>query len=193
MGAEWGAWTVDYNSKYWGSSPVLCDSSPEKAPAVEEVVLYKDTDGNGFLDEITYDYDGDKKPDLVVSLLKYKDVSTTGADVAELFDPAEEKWQGLHEEFVKLADKNWQDALIVYRAAWKAGINTPELDDLAIAASTAEKYHKAYWIREKVFRMLDRKLADAGNTAEREKLQKAHFTGDVLAFAAFVSGSGKQQ
>lgn len=191
-GAEYGAWTVDYTSRFWGSGPVIGDSSPDKAPAVEEVVLYKDTDNNGFLDEITYDYDGDKRPDLVVSLLKYKDVSTTGADVAEVFDPGDLKWQGMHDRFLALTEKNWQDAMMVYRAAWKAGINTPELDDLAIAASTAEKYHKAYWIKEKVFRTLDKKLAAEGKSTEREKLQKAHFCGDVLAVCGIIGSTGWQ-
>jgi ABC-type glycerol-3-phosphate transport system permease component len=37
FGAEKGAWIVDEKAKYWGSSPVLGNSSPERAPKVEEL------------------------------------------------------------------------------------------------------------------------------------------------------------
>lgn len=183
-GAEWGAWIPDYGAKYWGSSPVIGDSSPEKAPKVEELVTYKDTNKNGFIDEITYDYDADSTPDLVISLLKYG----SDKDVAETFDPAKLKWQGLHEAFGKLVARSWDDALIIYRAAWTKGLNDAQMDDLSIAASTAEKYHKAYWLKEKLFRKLDRQLAQGGaeQKAAREQLQKVYFTGDTHGFANFI-------
>ncbi len=66
-GAETGAWCVDYTAKYWGSWPVAGNSSPLDAPKVEEVVQYKDTDKNGFFDEITYDYTGNKHIDVKIN------------------------------------------------------------------------------------------------------------------------------
>ncbi|HEU5132458.1 MAG TPA: hypothetical protein VFT26_10160, partial [Pyrinomonadaceae bacterium] len=57
-GAEWGAWTVDKNAEYHGGSKT--PSPKPLAPRVEEVVKYTDTDKNGFLDTIEYDYDGDR-------------------------------------------------------------------------------------------------------------------------------------
>lgn len=188
-GAEWGAWTVDYGAKYWGSSPVMGDSSPAKAPKVEEVVQYRDTDNNGFIDEIRYDYDGDKNIDLTVNLLAYKDAGTSqGGDAAEIISPADQKWQGMHELFGKISEEAWQDALKVYRGVWKKGLSTAELDDLAIASSTAEKYDHAYWLKEKIFRMLDRQLASQPEMKDkRAELQRLYFTGNIAGLVEFIS------
>ena len=140
LGAERGAWTVDYGAKYWGAGPVVTGgSSPLNAPHVEEVVQYHDTDNNGFFDEITYDYTGNKHIDLKINLLDYKDAEHPHPDGCEVYDPAKLKWEGMHELYTKISEDSFQQALVLYRAAWKAGLTTPELDDLAIAASTAEK------------------------------------------------------
>jgi hypothetical protein len=69
-GAEWGAWTVDKNAEYHGG--VKTPSPKPLAPRVEEVVKYTDTDNNGFLDTVEYDYDGDRTIDFKFSLLDYK-------------------------------------------------------------------------------------------------------------------------
>jgi hypothetical protein len=176
FGAERGAWTVDYGGKYWGAGPVVVGgSSKENAPHVEEVVQYRDTDNNGFIDEITYDYDGDKTVDLKISLL--------GHDQCDLIDPGQLKWQGMHDEFTKIAEESFQDALVLYRAAWKAGLTTPELDDLAIASSTWEKYDHGYWLREKIFRMLDKQMSGES----RDALRKAYFSGDDATVARMMS------
>ena len=69
LGAEWGGWTVDRNAEYHGGWKT---PSPKPiAPKVEEVVRYTDSDGNGFLDTVEFDYDGDRAIDLKVSLLDY--------------------------------------------------------------------------------------------------------------------------
>ena len=99
---------MDYGGKYWGAGPVVVGgSSKENAPHVEEVVQYRDTDNNGFIDEITYDYDGDKNVDLKISLL--------GQDKCDLIDPGELKWQGMHELFTKISEDSFQEALVLYR------------------------------------------------------------------------------
>lgn len=183
-GAEWGAWTVDRKARYWGGAgPNRGNSVPEKAPKVEEVVQYADRDGNGYFDEITYDYDGDRTIDLTVNLLE---IAGKDGDKAELFDPAAEKWQGLSERYKAQADKNWKIAMDIYHAAWKRGFTDAELEDLAVASSTAEKYDKAYWLRETIFRRLYKKLK--GDEAQQDRLVKAHFLGDGEAMVAFLQG-----
>jgi hypothetical protein len=54
-----GAWTVDKNAEYHGG---VKTPSPKPAPR-RRVVKYTDTDNNGFLDTVEYDYDGDRKVD----------------------------------------------------------------------------------------------------------------------------------
>ncbi len=97
----------------------------------------------------------------------------------------------MHETFTKLAAKSFDDGQIIYRAAWKKGFTMPEIDDYAFASSTGEKYHCGYWMRERVFRLVDRKLAqtsDEKSKQRRAELKKHHFTGDVKAMAALIEG-----
>jgi hypothetical protein len=185
LGAESGAWLVDYGGKYWGGHPVVVGgSSKEDAPHVEEVVQYKDTDNNGFIDEITYDYDGDKAVDLKINLLDFKDEKNPHPDESAAMDPGELKWQGLHEEFTKISEDSFQQALVMYRAAWKAGLTTPELDDLAIASSTGEKYDHGYWLKEKIFRVVDKQLE--GEKEKQTALRKAFFLGDYSKVVGII-------
>jgi hypothetical protein len=177
-GAESGAWTVDLDAKYWGSSPVVGNSSPAKAPKVEEVVLYRDSDNDGFFDTVTYDYDGDQTVDVTINLNDYK------LPKPKLINAANLKWQGMHELFKKLSNDSWNEAMLIYQAAWKAGINTPALDNLSIAASTQEKYISAYWLKQNVFRILDKKLSSEAEA--QAKLRKDFFSGNFKAVAKTI-------
>jgi rhamnogalacturonyl hydrolase YesR len=181
-GAEWGAWLVDYGARYWGSWPVTGDSSPERADKVEELIQYYDTNENGFFDRITYDYDGDKKVDFEVSLLKYKDEKNPEPDKCEIIEPSAEKWQGMHELFQEISEKSWQEALFLYRVIWKKGLNTAELDDLAICSSTNEKYEHAFWLKEKILRRILPRI-DGKNS---ESVLKFYYTGDIKGLALFL-------
>jgi hypothetical protein len=191
-GAESGAWLVDKDAKYWGGTPVvLGTSSPERASKAEEVVQYFDTDGNGFFDKVTYDYDGDKKVDTEISLLDYKTEQNPHPDVCELINPYDQKWKGMNEIFTKMAERSFDDGLIVYRAAWKKGLTNKEIDDYAFASSTGEKYECGYWMREKLFRLIDKKLSEAGDEKSKQlraDLKKYHFTGEVKAMAGLIEG-----
>ena len=132
-GAEWGAWTVDKNAEYHGGSKT---PSPKPiAPRVEEVVKYTDTDNNGFLDTIEYDYDGDRTIDLRVSLLDYRTPGNPHPDVVPLVDTHKEGWKGLNVLFGQIASQSFQEGLMVYRAAWRRGLTTPEIDKLASASA----------------------------------------------------------
>jgi hypothetical protein len=183
-GAEWGAWLVDYGGKFWGGAgPSKGNSNPEKATKLEEVVLYKDTDNDGYTDQITYDYDGDRTPELVVNLNELGEAGKK-SDVAQTFAPATLQYEGMHKLYQKISEDAWQEAQLLYRAIWKAGLNTPEFDDLAFASSTAEKYEHAYWLKQKVFRMLDEKLA--ADPAGQKQLRKAFFLGEMPALAEMI-------
>lgn len=187
-GAESGAWTVDYDARYWGGgSPGRYNSSPEIAPKAQEVVRYEDTDGNGFFDRISYDYDGDKIVDLQISLLDYADEKNPAQDVCELISPASEQWQGMHKLFIKITAESWREALVLYRATWKKGLTTAELDDLAIASSTAEKYNNAYWLKEKIFRLLDKRFKTLSAKEKQKLLYKYYFTGNIDSMVNLIA------
>ncbi|HEY5403963.1 MAG TPA: hypothetical protein VIK24_13910, partial [Pyrinomonadaceae bacterium] len=155
-GAEWGAWTVDKNAEYHGG--VKTPSPKPSAPRVEEVVKYTDTDNNGFLDTVEYDYDGDRKVDFKLSLLDYKSSAQPHPDVVTLIDTHKEGWKGLNILFGSISNQSFQEALSVYRAAWRRGLTTPEMDKLASAGSIGERYDHGYWLKEKVFRQIRMRL-----------------------------------
>lgn len=182
-GAEGGAWTVDKNAEFHGGKGTA--SKKPVASNVVEVVKYADTDADGFLDTVEYDYTGSGKPAFKVALLDYKKNGSDPQKVS-LIDPAKLGWKGMHELFKKLAQDSWLEALEIYRAAWKRGLTTPEIDRLAFASSLRQRHLNAYWIKEGVFRELCQRVNAqiAQAPAEREKWQQyvaeyveAYYTG----------------
>ena len=126
-----------------------------KAPEVVAALktLDKIFEQAGYTNRRIYvDYDGDKNVDCEVSLLDYKTEQNPHPDVCELINPYDQKWKGMADVFAKMAERNFDDGLIIYRAAWKKGLTNKEIDDYAFASSTGEKYECGYWMREKVFR-----------------------------------------
>ena len=181
-GAEWGAWTVDKNAEFHGGWKT--PSPKPMAPRVEEVVKYTDTDKNGFLDTIEYDYDGDRTIDLRVSLLDYRNAENPHPDVVALIDTHKEGWKGLNALFAKLADQSFQEALTIYRAAWKRGLTTPEIDKLAFASAPGERHDHGYWLKEKLFREI---RARVRNTQLEKDLTRLYYTGQFTEYARRIA------
>lgn len=64
-GAEWGCWRVDQNTEYYqGWDRLWINKNPKKFATVK----YTDKNGNGFLDYVEYDMDGDGKFETVFDL-----------------------------------------------------------------------------------------------------------------------------
>ncbi|HKR15718.1 MAG TPA: hypothetical protein VJT15_26875 [Pyrinomonadaceae bacterium] len=189
-GAEWGAWTVDKNAEYHGGNKT--PSPKPSAPRVEEVVKYTDTDNNGFLDTIEFDYEGDRTIDLRVSLLDYKSTAQRVPDGAVVFNTPAGGWKGLNDLFTEIANQSFQEALLVYRAAWRRGLTTPEIDKLANGSSVGERYRNAYWIKEKVFREIRKELhrvrsRDAALIALENDLIRLYYLGEFNEYAKRIA------
>jgi hypothetical protein len=193
-GAEWGAWTVDKNAEFHGGWKT---PSPKPiATKVEEVVKYTDTDKNGFLDTVEYDYDGDRTIDLRVCLLDYRSNTQPHPDVVPLIDTPREGWKGLNALFTKMADQSFQEGLLVYRAAWRRGLTTPEIDKLASAAAIGERYDHGYWLKEKIFRLIRSRLhevvaQDPAKKSDLDSLEKElirlYYTGNFPEYARRIA------
>ena len=193
-GAEWGAWTVDKNAEFHGG--VKTPSPKPLASHVEEVVKYTDTDNNGFLDTIEYDYDGDRKVDFKVSLLDYKTASNPHPDVVPLIDTQKEGWKGLNALFTRIANDSFQEGLTVYRAAWRRGLTTPEIDKLASAGAIGERYDHGYWLKEKIFRQIRARLqqvrqSEPSKASTWDRLEKdltrLYYTGEFDEYAKRIA------
>jgi hypothetical protein len=141
-------------------------------------VQYFDTDKNGFFDKITYDYDEDRKDDLVINLLEY------GKDSQALHNPGEIKWEGMHKLYKEISLKSFEDGLKLYRALWKKGLATAEMNDLSFASSVGDQYNQGYWMQEKIFRLLDKRFE--GDKKKQAALRKAHFTGDIAGLIKII-------
>src|SRR5215216_5890677 len=185
LGAEWGAWTVDKNAEYHGGNKTPSPKPP--APKVEEVVKYTDTDKNGYLDTVEYDYDGDRTIDLRVSLLDYRSASQPHPDVVPLFDTHKEGWKGLNALFTTIANQSFQEALTVYRAAWRRGLTTPEIDKLASASAIGERYDHGYWLKEKIFREIRARLRQTKLDSLEKDLTRLYYTGQFEEYARRIA------
>ena len=181
-GAEWGAWTVDKNAEFHGGWKT--PSPKPMATRVEEVVKYTDTDKNGFFDTVEYDYDGDRTIDLRVSLLDYRTAANSHPDVVPLIDTHKEGWKGLNALFSRIADQSFQEALTVYRAAWRRGLTTPEIDKLAFASAIGERYDHGYWLKEKLFREIRARVL---NTPLEKDLTRLYYTGQFEDYARRIA------
>jgi hypothetical protein len=158
--------THDWLPDYHGDALFLKIHRPPQAlpdPRLnwENPFAFYDTDGNGFLDTVAFDYDGDRTFDFRVSLLDFRTPGGPAPDAAPIIDTRAAGWKGLHEAYTKIANQSWLEALAVYRAAWKRGLTTPEMDRLANAGSVAERHANAYWIKEKAFREIRSRLKEA--------------------------------
>jgi len=96
----------------------------------------------------------------------------------------------------RLANQSWQEALTVYRAAWRRGLTTPETDKLAFASSVGERYDHGYWLKEKVFRQLRARLQEARQAeparattleALEKQLTRLYYMGQFEAYAQLIA------
>ena len=179
-GAEWGVWLLDREAEYFGAAATPRGSSDKMAEKVEEVVLYYDTDGNGFIDLVEFDYNGDRVPDLTINLLDY------GTDVYELHDPAELGWEGLHKLFKENAAASWDEAYELYRAFWRTGLSKKSIDDLAFASSTWDMYYNGWRLKEAIYRSLLNNLKS--NPDAVKQLHRYYFGGDFEGMAEWILG-----
>jgi len=254
-GAEKGEWTVDYHGLYHGALDRVIGTGfvdPPMPPARKgpdgkpisiwrlkksDIILkfprvrYSDTDGNGFIDRIEYDDDGEADSiERTVSLLDFASADNPHPDVSPLWDlrprageagaVRPEEWDGKRIRFRSdvydrvradtdgWAERNWKDALSLFRAARNAGLtvseNDPECDlapdatfdqraraatylvrpgyaGLLHAETTAEKIRNAYWLKEKVFADILRGTPDG---QRRRRYAALYYTGRIDELAA---------
>jgi hypothetical protein len=189
LGAEWGAWTVDAGAAYHGGTNWTQSSFGKTAPRVGEVVRYTDTDNNGFIDTIEYDYNGDRTFDRIVRLLDYRTPENPHPDVVATLDTAQLGWKGLHERFTQMAKESWTESMRVYQAAWRKGLTSPETEALATAASRKQQHRTAYWLKEKTIRLTLAHLAQrAKSHPEQAAACKANADGIARWYALGDTG-----
>lgn len=180
-GAEWGAWRIDQNAKYFQGMGGLYDGyGPERLqnePESFATIKYADTDGNGFMDLIEYDLDGDTIFEQSVSLLEL------GIDDGcEIINTAKMEYDDFVSLQARVAENMWKQAEQALILAEKEKINTSWYALLIKPKSTRQKYHHGYWLQLYLYNDLIDLYKRQGKTEEIRMLAKAYYSGNWQAF-----------
>ena len=169
-GAEWGCWRVDQNTEYYqGWDRLWINKNPKKFATVK----YTDKNGNGFLDYVEYDMDGDGKFETVF------DLKALGIDDrAKLIDVSSFTYSDYTKMMKRMSDGIWERAQTAVRVAHKYGLNTSWYAWWIEALSMREKYHRGYWLQYYLFQDLMNYGLRTGDKDLQQKLVVAYCSGN---------------
>ncbi len=169
-GAEWGCWRVDQNTEYYqGWDRLWINKNPKKFATVK----YTDKNGNGFLDYVEYDMDGDGKFETVF------DLKALGIDDrAKLIDVSSFTYRDYTKMMKRMSDEIWERAQTAVRVAHKYGLNTSWYAWWIEALSMREKYHRGYWLQYYLFQDLMNYGLRTGDKDLQQKLVVAYCSGN---------------
>lgn len=146
-GAEWGAWRIDQNAKYyqgwqgWRGKNLQPEDLVNIEPKTFGTVKYSDSNNNGFIDLIEYDLDGDQVMETKVSLLKLgiDDCSST-------IDVSKYEYKDFNKLYNMVANNLWSKAEKFISVAKQNNLNTNWYTQLLNPKSNREKYFNGYWL-----------------------------------------------
>ena len=169
-GAEWGCWRVDKNKEYYqGWDRLLINKNTKKLATVK----YTEKNGNGFLDYVEYDMDGDGKFEIVF------DLKALGIDDrAKLIDVSSFTYRDYTKMMKRMSDGIWERAQTAVRVAHKYGLNTSWYAWWIEALSMREKYHRGYWLQYYLFQDLMNYGLRIGDKDLQQKLVVAYCSGN---------------
>ncbi len=154
-GAEWGAWRIDQNAKYyqgwqgWRGKNLQPEDLIDKEPDTFATIKYSDTDSNGFIDLIEYDLDGDHKMENKVNLFKLNISDTT-----QLIDISKYKYQDFNNLYRKVAQGLWNKAEMFVGLAKKYKLNINWYATFFNPKTLREKYYNGFWLSFYLYRDL---------------------------------------
>ncbi len=176
-GAEWGCWRIDQNAFSYQGFGGLYDGYGsgrlQVEPKVFSTLKYSDTDNNGFLDEISYDLDGDTIFEHTVSLKKL------GIDDRnKVINTAAMSYKDLVSLNTEVSDHMWKNALDACAIAEKAGINLSWYSLMRNPKSTQQKYSYGYWLQLYLYHDLMELGLNKKDNTFLGRLDKAYFSGN---------------
>ncbi len=146
-GAEWGAWRIDQNSKYyqgwqgWRGESLEPEDLIDKEPEKFATIKYSDTDDNGFIDFIEYDLDGDNVLETKVNLFEL------GInDSVDVIDISKFEYKDFNNLYTEVANNMWGRAEKFLNIAEYYGLNYYWYTHLLNPKSLREKYNNGYWL-----------------------------------------------
>ncbi len=167
-GAEKAAWRIDQDAHFYQGW-----SRSKDQPARFPVIVYTDADGNGFLDRIEYDLDGDQSFERIVSL------PALGLDDrCRVVDPQSMKYADFKELHRKSAELLWRRAEAAIAVATANGLDVAPYAAMRRPGSLRERYHYGYWLNHYVYADLAELAERRGDAAFMSQLDRAYFDGD---------------
>ena len=178
-GAEWGAWRVDQlalSYQSWGGVEDFYEPRHkryQKEFSPFSTFKYEDTDGNGFLDQIDIDIDGDTIFDKTVSLIKLKI-----DDRCDIINSSEMSYDDYRKLHTQMSDDIWSRAQLALKVADQQGLNTSWYAFMKSPKSEYQKYNYGYWLQFYVYMDLLDQSSRVNTGLKPDKIDKAYFCGD---------------
>jgi hypothetical protein len=175
-GAEWGCWRIDQQASYfqgwqgWRGPNIQPEDNATKEPDKFPTIKYSDKNNNGFFDHIEFDLNGDTVFEKSVDLL-----GLGIPDTAHLIQTGDLAYEDLKDLHARIADQQWENALLAVQVAEKNRLNTGWYSNLMSPRSLREKYHCGYWLNFYLYMDL-RHLGEMRKDKEFiERCDKAYF------------------
>lgn len=176
-GAEWGAWRIDQlaysfqgfggNYERWGRDRL------QRQPEQFATVKYTDSNGNGFIDLIEYDLDGDTRFEDRISLLEL------GIDDRKSVIPvANAGYEDYKRLFRKVAEDMWTKAQAALQVAAHEKLNTSWYAFYKKPLSIHQKYEYGYWLSFYIYQDLRHIAREQGDQSRVKQIEKAYYSGD---------------
>ena len=168
-GAEWGCWRVDQTAAaYQGWDRRIIKKEPEKFATVK----YEDRNKNGFIDQISYDWDGDTTFETVVDLL-----ALGLDDRCPLINVSGYRYEDYEQLQKKMADEMWTRAGTALRVARNLGLDVNWYARWAKPTVSRQKYSDGYWLQYYLFRDLCYYFERRKQPEKLSVLYKAYYSG----------------
>lgn len=170
-GAENGIWRIDQFARCYQGMGLLYDGYGPgrvlKEPDSFATVSYADTDGNGFIDQIEYDLDGDTLFETCVSLHELG-----LEDSCEIINTADLSYNDLRAVQRRVADDMWTHAQEVVKVAEGCGLETSWYAAMMQPRSERERYDNGFWLAFYLYKDMEYKLLC--NHASKKQLKALH-------------------
>ncbi len=170
FGAEWGCWRIDQNAQYYQG---VDRSWLNKTPEIFSTVIYRDTDSNGFIDYIEYDFDGDHVFEEVINFRE-----SGIRDECDLIDLSDFKYNDYTQLMNTISGNLWKNAQTALKVAEKYKLNTSWYAKLKQATSVRDKYHNGYWLQYYIFKDLQDVFIRKNDNIMLKKLVSAYYSSD---------------
>ncbi len=175
-GAEWGAWRIDQNGRYyqgWQGWRHGADTIPHDGfidePERFGTIRYEDRNGNGFIDQLLFDFDGDRQYEDSLSVLAFG-----GRDAVAVYRIDTLNSSGFQRLFREAANRSWARAEAFMELSAGKGMSLQPYAYFMHPKSLQERYHFGFWLTQYLYMDLKRQAREKGDKIILEQLDRLY-------------------